>query len=137
MGIFTVVEVWKQVDGHPDYEVSNLGRVRSNKKATPLIMRTRTDRYGHHKLELDGKTRKVHQLVAYAFIPMHNQHESTCEQKKGYAVCLCPPVPQCIRHLSDDKNDNSVSNLAWGTYSENLTDAYVNGRRPSKKHGTP
>ncbi len=122
-------EVWKQIVGHPDYEVSNLGRVRSNKKATPLIMRTRTDRYGHHKLELDGKTCKVHQLVANAFISLPNQHESTCERKKGYPLCLCPPVQLCVRHKNDDKDDNRAVNLCWGTYSDNLVDAYKNGRR--------
>ncbi len=134
MGIRTVgsIEVWKIVAGHPDYEVSSEGRVRSNKKATSLIMKTRTDRYGHHKLELDGKTRKVHQLVAYAFIPY--EHDWQC-QNAHPPFCFC--APQCVRHKNDDKNDNSVANLCWGTYSENLIDAYRNGRRPSKKHGTP
>ena len=121
-------EQWLPVPGHSDYEVSGLGRVRSNKKPIPLIMRTRTDRYGHHKLELDGKTRKVHQLVAYAFIPMPNTHLDNCGNADGW-FCLCPPVPLCVRHKDDNKSDNSVANLCWGTYSDNLVDAYRNGRR--------
>lgn len=122
-------ETWKQIGGHPDYEVSDQGRIRSNKKATPLIMRTRTDRYGHHKLELDGVTRKVHQVVANAFIP-----RPRCPDPAPGCGLFCHYEQLCVRHKDDDKNNNAVSNLCWGTYSENLMDAYINKRRASKKH---
>lgn len=128
-------EEWKQITEHPDYEVSNLGRIRSNKKWPSIIMKTRADRYGHLKLELDGKTRKVHQLVANAFLILPEFHESWCTND-GTKFCLCYMESQCVRHLNDDKSDNRAENLAWGTHSQNLIDAYVNGRRPSKKHGT-
>ncbi len=131
MGATTLVEIWRAIEGHPDYEVSSLGRVRSNKKSTPLVMRTRRDRYGHHKLELDGKTRKVHQLVALAFIP---QPWETCPQRGQGCGLFCHYEPLCVRHLDDDKDNNAESNLSWGTYSQNLIDSYTNGRRPSKKH---
>ncbi len=108
-----MAEVWKQVIGHPDYEVSDYGRVRSQKRWPAIIMRTRTDRYGHHRLELDGITRKVHQLVAAAFIPLPTNVNDA----------------QCIRHIDDDKNNNRADNLCWGTHSQNLIDAYRNGRR--------
>ena len=120
------MEQWKVIQDHPDYEVSSEGRVRSNKKSTPLIMRTRTDRYGHHKLELDGRTRKLHQLVAYAFVPMPSE---SCPNKGKGCGLFCHYEPLCVRHKDDDKNNNAVTNLCWGTYSENLIDAYRNGRR--------
>lgn len=120
-----MTEIWKVVDGHPDYEVSNLGRVRSNKKPTPLILKTRRDRYGHHRLELDGKTRKVHQLVVAAFVPHPSE---SCPNGMSCGI-LCHYEIRCIRHLSDDKDDNTVPNLVWGTFSQNLIDAYKNGRR--------
>ena len=33
------MEEWKQVFDFPDYEISNLGRVRSNKRKTPIILK--------------------------------------------------------------------------------------------------
>lgn len=125
-------EEWKQIVGHPDYEVSSLGRVRSNKRWPSIILKERYDRYGHARLDLDGKTLKVHQLVANAFIPLPSWHHD-CNTAEDL-LCLCSMEPQCVRHLDDDKQNNAVSNLAWGTYSQNLIDSYKNGRRPSKKH---
>ncbi len=133
-----MVETWKRIQGHPDYEVSDQGRVRSFKKpGQPRLMRFRADRYGHLRLELDGVTRKVHQLVANAFIPLPSQHLSGCDAVARGLLCICSAEPLCVRHLNDDKNDNRAINLCWGTYSQNLIDSYTNGRRPSKKHGTP
>lgn len=36
-----------------------------------------------------------------------------------------------VRHLDDDKENFSLSNLAWGTQSDNWGDAKRNGRRSS------
>jgi len=33
-----------------------------------------------------------------------------------------------VRHLNDDKDDNSADNLAWGTPLENMNDAIKNGK---------
>lgn len=40
------------------------------------------------------------------------------------------PDGQIARHLDDDKANNHISNLVWGTYSENSYDAVRN-----KRHG--
>lgn len=98
-------ETWKKVRGY-NYEVSNLGRIRS--KFTNQIMSLSSDRYGYAKLNLskDGKkkTVSVHRLVAKAFIP--NPYKK----------------PE-INHKSGNKLDNAVSNLEWVTSEENLEHA--------------
>jgi hypothetical protein len=53
--------------------------------------------------------RYVHQLVLDAFIG------------------ACPPGQQC-RHLDDDRLNNRLSNLCWGTQAENYDDRRRNGR---------
>lgn len=39
-----------------------------------------------------------------------------------------PSKYHVARHLDDDHRNNAISNLAWGTMSENVEDAYRNGR---------
>ena len=55
------------------------------------------------------KTFLVHREMAKAFIPNPNN------------------LP-LVRHLNDDKLDNRLENLAWGTWSDNMADALRNGR---------
>jgi hypothetical protein len=43
-------------------------------------------------------------------------------------VCPCPPGQEA-RHLDDDKSNNMLANLAWGTHAENMYDIHRNGIR--------
>lgn len=80
------------------------------------------DGAGYHQVNVrlcDGyRLIRVHTLVAAAFNerPMDGSY--------------------LIRHLNDDKDDNSAVNLAWGTQVENQADTKRNGRslsgRPSR-----
>ena len=109
------VEIWKK---HPKYvgiEVSTLGRVRtldrvvSNEKMTRFtkgrILKQSNDKHGylHVNISIDEKwvTKKVHRLVAQAFIPNLNN------------------LPQ-INHKDNDRTNNNVSNLEWCSHSYNI-----------------
>lgn len=101
-------EIWKPVVGHPGYEVSNVGRVRS--LLTCCILRPALNR-GYPAVCLRGKTRKVHALVAEAFIGPR-------------------PEGQEVRHYNGDKRDARKRNLRYGTRAQNRADARRHGTAP-------
>lgn len=124
-------EEWRRIPGHPDYEVSDLGRVRSWKQSgrggpPPRYLAGGTSAgYRHVLLLTDGRrtTGFVHRLVALAFLgPRPDRHET--------------------RHLNGDKLDNRLSNLAYGTHSQNgldvaRTTGHHFGRRTHCPKGHP
>ena len=50
-------------------------------------------------------------------------HEVVCEAFHGPK----PDWAECVRHLDGDPLNNAASNLAWGTYSENMADRKLHG----------
>jgi hypothetical protein len=106
-------EEWRPVEGFPGYEVSNLGRVVSEKRGERREIRGGLAGSGYRKVALispDGHRygKKVHLLVAEAFIG---------------------PRPEGLiaRHLDGDKLHNAADNLCWDTYSENGLDQVRHG----------
>lgn len=65
-------------------------------------------RPNYQVVRIERKRYYVHVLVLEAFIGP------------------CPRGQEC-RHLNDDKSDNSLSNLKWGTKEENMHDRALNG----------
>jgi len=90
-------EVWRTIDLFPDYDVSNYGRVRTNKSGR--ILRVNENQYGLVQVGLmrEGvqRHRSVPLLVAKAFL----------EPSKG-------PFDTPI-NLDGDRYNNHVENLTW------------------------
>lgn len=103
-------ELWKTIDEFPNYEVSNIARVRN--KITGLIKIPSLGKRGYLILSFskDGKkyVRTLHRVFAIAWIP-------NPENKKE------------INHINGDKCDCSFDNLEWATPLENLEHARRTG----------
>lgn len=106
-------EIFREIDGFPDYEVSNLGRVCSFKGKYPRIMKPRNNQWGYPYVTLchDGKhvMKRVHRLVAEAFVPN-------------------PENKPEVNHIDEDKSNNIVDNLERVTRKENCNHGTRNSR---------
>lgn len=114
-----IEEVWMQVKGFEGlYEISNTYKIISLIKQR-LLKISNKDGYGVVRItDYDNKPhmKRVHVLMAIAFIPNPNNY----------------PL---VRHLDDNKSNNTLSNLAWGTKSENALDAIKNKKaKVSENH---
>lgn len=117
-------EKWKWIRGYKGYyKVSNLGRVKSIKHTwingaghrcttSPRILKTSGWHYPIVGLRKKGKRKTfcVHDLVLTTF------------------AGKCPDGLECC-HRNDVRSDNKLTNLYWGTHSQNLQDAVRNGNK--------
>ena len=105
------MEDWRSTH-HPDYEVSNLGRVRSyrpagsghNRRIVPRILKPGLQSRGYPTVVVYYRTYLVHRLVAVAF----------------HGPC---PLNQEVRHKDDNKQNPRADNLCYGTSQQNKQDA--------------
>jgi len=93
-----------------DYVVYEDGRVWSNKKNAWL--KISTSGAGYKQLTIAKEHWTIHRLIATMFIPN-------------------PDNLSVVMHLDNDRTNNSIDNLKWGTNSENQKHAYRSGKPTS------
>lgn len=100
-------EEWRDIEGYDgDYQVSNLGKVRSHKRGNEWRpLRPSKDKDGYLAVILSKhnkqKRYRVHRLVAMAFIPNS----------------LNLPI---VEHRDDNPKNAHVDNLFWSTENDNI-----------------
>lgn len=97
------MEIWKKIDKHPNYMVSNMGNIKSlnyNKTGKEKELSFYLTKNGYLMVEIQGIRYLVHRLVAMAFVPN-------------------PDNLPMVNHINEDKTDNRVENLEWCTAKYN------------------
>ncbi len=118
-----MTEQWRAVSGLDGfYEVSDLGRLRSV---------TRIVDSGHDGRRLvKGRVLRLDMSTRYAraMVSAFGVHRVLTVHLEVMALFGPPPkLGEEVRHLSGDRTDNSLANLAWGTKRENAEDKKLHG----------
>ena len=113
-------EQWKPIPGHPGYEASSLGRVRSidrvvthksgfQQRIRGRVLALNPTTHGYLSVYVGvPQPRAVHHLVLETFVG---------ERPNGMVAC----------HHDDNPTNNRVDNLRWDTTSSNTRDMVRNG----------
>lgn len=169
LGLTCMIEEWKQIeDTH--YSVSNLGRVVNNKTgkfvhreesiwSTDLQSKRKSGSAIHKNTKLidgkvvrmdmgyviasiGGKSRRVHRLVAEAFLSLDDFTEQigiTTKEWKGMPDRAKEIIKESmhINHINHNKTDNSVNNLEWVTPQENCRAHSNHKKKVTGKNALP
>lgn len=95
-------EVWKKIEGYTGYYVSNLGRIQSRKRVTPIIMKLGKDRLGYTTALLWNKDKKKLDITHLSRIVLSTFVGYPAEPWLCYA-----------HHINGDLSDCRLENLEW------------------------
>lgn len=118
-----MTETWRPVPGYDGlYEVSDEGNVRS--------LHGQYGRPGPRPLAQPVSVRGYQAVTMY-----RNGGQATCKVHNLVAETFIGPRPSGleVRHLDGNPLNNAVSNLAYGTHSENTLDSVRHGTHPEAR----
>ncbi len=113
---------FKQIPNYPDYLINDKGQVFSKKCNTFKRLKESKTKKGYSTIRLSNNVKikhfRIHRLVLMAFDRMPKNGEQT-------------------RHLDNDKSNNNISNIKWGTCQENSNDKWLVHKTGAmgEKHG--
>lgn len=107
-------EIWKDIEGFPNYMVSNLGRFKS------------IDRYvisKNSKKLVRGKILKPH-ICKFGYVLVSLYNENGVHNVYGHRIVASHFIPNpenklYVDHINTIRNDNRVENLRWTDAIEN------------------
>jgi hypothetical protein len=92
------MEDWVIIEDFPNYSICKDGVIMNNE--TGYILKPAISTHGYYVVNLMGKFKKIHRLLALAFIPN-------------------PENKEYIDHINRNRLDNRLENLRWATRFEN------------------
>ena len=112
ISFYSTKERWKRVEYSPSYSVSSFGRVKRNSSGK-ILSPSCAHGYEFVTLSENGviNQTRIHKLVVSAFLGN--------PPFEGAIVC----------HIDNNKTNNKVINLRWGTPTDNMRDRERHGTR--------
>lgn len=112
------MNIWKPIPAFENYYASVTGEVLSLVNEKPLILKQSLDSKGYPIVNIQSKVRRVHRLIANAFLDLRYEETETC-----------------VLHRDDIPSNNNLSNLTLGSQADNIADMHSKGRykKPAMK----
>jgi hypothetical protein len=111
-------ENWVKAKGFENYEVSDLGNVRS------------LGYYNGKNGFVKGSTLKYYSKERYARVTLFrngNRYKMSVHRLVAENFIENPLNKECVNHIDGNTFNNCVANLEWATYKENTQHAYRTG----------
>lgn len=104
------MEIFKDIKGYPNYQISNKGRVWNVR--TQRMLKPSKKENGYYQINLvaiNGKRKKeyIHRLIALTFIDNPNNYPE-------------------VNHIDRDRGNNVLENLEWCDRKHNMRNASTN-----------
>lgn len=120
-----MAEVWKDIPGYEGkYQASDLGRIRS--------LNRRVNIGGGHTRLMKGRVLRPAASKKYdphlTVVLGHGENGSSVHRLVAAAFLGPCPKGQEVRHLDGNPQNNHISNLAYGTRTENICDVMRIGK---------
>lgn len=94
---------WKKIPNHPNYEVNEMGKVRTTNyehKGITKELKQSKNKKGYLRVNIDGKLKRSHRLIAMTFLSNYSEKLQ-------------------VNHKNGIKIDNRIENLEMVTAKEN------------------
>lgn len=120
---------WKDIPGYPGYQATRTGRIRSSERV--VVTKTGKRRYLGFELK-PGR-------ASHGYLTVCLGRRRTVCVHYILAITFIGPPPfdgAEVRHKNDERQDNRIENLCWGSRSDNNRDKKWN-RVPSNHKLTP
>lgn len=126
-------EEWRDIkDFEGLYQISNYGRV----KSFPKYHNTSNDKNKRGYTSKCKILRCGYKISGYLFVNLYKNKRKqmvTIHKLVCYNFMKKDEKSQLIMHLDNNKQNNHISNLKFGTYKENIQDAYNDGLHSNMK----
>lgn len=100
-----MIEIWKTIRGHPNYEVNRIGEVR-NRKTGRILSQSPNRPNGYIRVKMDNKHYYIHRIVADTFYDGDHQDMD-------------------VSHIDGNKQNNTLLNLKWTPRRGNDNNAFT------------
>jgi len=127
-----IKEYWRDIEDEPNFQISSTGRIhsktrmvnskyRSFKQVNGQFIKASKRPNGYMALNLNGRNRYVHRLVAEAFL----------DRPSDFSDGFYQPD-----HIDFDRTNNNVTNLQWLVCADNIQRSVDAGRMNQGIHNS-
>lgn len=119
------LEIWRSILGFEGrYEVSSFGRARSVDR---VITRVHSGKI--QNIPCKGRVLSAFSCFGYPGVALTAKHKAKISHLVLEAFVSPRPEGMLALHRDDNRENNKLSNLYWGTYSQNWADAVNNSHQ--------